>query len=120
MKKIILLVLLALTLVSCGGSSSTASSVNTNYANTFTVEELDSIESAYKTAFAIYQTQNLLLSLIVEPMTFITTQNTGHSNYDASFEHRVYLSKANNKFIVTENSASVSYNTIDTALENCF
>lgn len=120
MKKIILLVLLALTLVSCGSSSSTASSVNTDYSNIFTVEELDIIENAYRTAFAIYQTQDLLLSLIVEPMTFITTQNPGHSNYDASFEHSVCLSKVNNKFVDTENGISTTYSTINEALNNCF
>lgn len=120
MKSFLLLLILALTFVSCGGSS--ASSVNTDYANTFTTEELDKIEAAYLTAHENYSTQYLFLTLVVgsEKMTFITIQSTGHLNYDASYENTVYLIKQNSKFIVTKNSVSTTYDTVDTALENCF
>ncbi len=122
MKKIFLLIVLALTFVSCGSSSSSTNSISADYANEFTAEEVDKIEDAYLIAHNLYDTQYLFLTLVVgsQKMTFVTTQSTGHSNYDASYENKVYLSKENNKFIVTENSTSVSYNTIDTALENCF
>lgn len=120
MKNFFLLIILVLTFVSCGGSS--ASSVNTDYANTFTAEEIDKIEAAYLTAHENYSTQYLFLTLVVgsEKMTFITIQNIEHSNYDASYENKVYLAKQNSKFIVTKNSVSTSYDSIDTALENCF
>ena len=122
MKKIFLLIVLALTFVSCGSSSSSTNSISADYANEFTAEEVDKIEDAYLIAHNLYDTQYLFLTLVVgsQKMTFVTTQSTRHSNYDASYENKVYLSKENNKFIVTENSTSVSYNTIDTALENCF
>ena len=120
MKKLLFLLLLSLSLISCGSSSSTANSINVDYSNTFTPEELDSIESAYKTAFAVYNTQDLLLSMVVEPMTFITTQNPSHSNYDASFEYKVYLSKQNSKYIVTENNTPLTFLTLEEALTNCF
>ena len=122
MKRFFLLIVLALTFVSCGSSSSSTNSLNTDYANEFTAEEVDKVENAYLVAHDIYSTQYLFLTLVVgsQKMTFVTTQKTGHLNYDASYENKVYLSKENNKFIVTENSASVSYSSIDTALENCF
>ena len=121
MKRIFLLIVLALTFISCGSSSST-NSISADYANEFTAEEVDKIEDAYLIAQNLYSTQYLFLTLVVgsQKMTFVPTQSTGHSNYDASYENKVYLSKENNKFIVTENSTSVSYNNIDTALENCF
>ena len=121
MKKIFLLIVLTLTFISCGSSSST-NSISADYANEFTIEEIAKIEGAYLIAQNLYSTQYLFLTLVVgsQKMTFVTTQKTGHSNYNASFENKVYLSKENNKLIVTENSTSVSYNSIDTALENCF
>lgn len=122
MKKIFLLVILVLSFVSCGSSSSTTNSVNTDYANEFTAEEIDKIEDAYLAAHELYSTQYLSLALVVgsQKMTFVTTQSIGHSNYDADYENTVYLAKENSKFIVTENSVSTTYDTIDTALENCF
>ncbi len=122
MKRFFLLILLALTFISCGSSSSSTNSISADYANEFTAEEVDKVEDAYLIAQNLYSTQYLFLTLVVgsQKMTFVTTQKTGHSNYNASYENKVYLSKENNKFIVTENSTSVSYNTIDTALENCF
>lgn len=121
MKRIFLLIVLTLTFISCGSSSST-NSISADYANEFTAEEVNKIEDAYLIAQNLYSTQYLFLTLVVgsQKMTFVTTQKTGHSNYDASYENKVYLSKENNKFIVAENSTSVSYNSIDTALENCF
>ncbi len=122
MKRIFLLIVLTLTFISCGSSSSSTNSISADYANEFTAEEVDKIEDAYLIAQNLYSTQYLFLTLVVgsQKMTFVTTQKTGHSNYNASYENKVYLSKENNKFIVAENSTSVSYNTIDTALENCF
>lgn len=122
MKRFFLLIVLALTFVSCGSSSSTASSVNTDYANEFTAEEIDKIEVAFLAANEYYDTQDLFLDIIVgsQKMTFVTIQKIDHTNYDADYENTVYLAKENSKFIVTENSVSITYDTIDTALENCF
>lgn len=118
MKKIIFLLMLVISvfLTSCGSS---ASSVNVDYSSTFTADELDLIEAAYKAAYVEYNDNYYLLSLIVEPMTFITTMNPGNPSYDVSYKRTVYLEKVNNEFVVTENSASTTYATLTLALEQC-
>ena len=102
MKRFFLLIVLVLTFISCGSSSSSTNSISADFANEFTAEEVDKIEDAYLIAQNLYSTQYLFLTLVVgsQKMTFVTTQKTGHSNYNASYENKVYLSKENNKFII--------------------